>query len=123
MRSIRPTAFATVTIAAMFLMSPQTRADETTHQPGPHLNLTNATFDSVVALSIAPDGTDAYHAVQIGEPLQGGETSTIVDVPPGGCLRAVRVTFRNGHSRIFPHIDLCGSRHLRLTAGGAANPD
>lgn len=85
--------------------------------PWPHLIVTNATFDSITGFAIAPEGTGAFHAIDIGSPLQGGLTSITVDVPPGNCLRAVRVTFADGRTRRFAHIDVCRFHHLRLSAG------
>lgn len=82
-----------------------------------HFKLVNATFDSVTALAIAPDGSDAFHDVALGEPLQGGLTSMIVDVPAGGCRRDLRVTFRGGRTLLLPHIDVCRGDGLRLTPG------
>jgi hypothetical protein len=82
-----------------------------------HFKLVNATFDSVIALAIAPHGSDAFHDVALGEPLQGGLTSMTVDIPAGGCLRDLRVTFRGGRILLLPHIDVCRSDGLRLTPG------
>jgi hypothetical protein len=82
-----------------------------------HFKLVNATFDSVTALAIAPDGSDAFHDVVLGEPLQGGLTSMTFDVPAGGCRRDLRVTFRGGRILLLPHIDVCRSDGLRLTPG------
>ena len=82
-----------------------------------HFKLANATFDSVTALAIAPDGSDAFHDIALGEPLQGGRTSMIFDVPAGGCRRDLRVTFRGGRILLLPHIDVCRSSGLRLMPG------
>jgi hypothetical protein len=86
-------------------------------QPARHFKLVNATFDSVIALAIAPDGSDAFHDVALGEPLQGGLISMSFDVPAGACLRDLRVTFRGGRILFLPHIDVCRSDGLRLTPG------
>jgi hypothetical protein len=86
-------------------------------EPTRHFKLVNATFDSVIALAIAPDGSDAFRDVVLGEPLQGGLTSMSFDVPAGGCLRDLRVTFRGGRILLLPHIDVCRSDGLRLTPG------
>jgi hypothetical protein len=82
-----------------------------------HFKLVNATFDSVIALAIAPHGSDAFHDVALGDPLQGGLSSMTVDVPAGGCLRDLRVTFRGGRILLLPYIDVCRSDGLRLTPG------
>jgi hypothetical protein len=85
-----------------------------TRHPARHFDLVNATFDDVIALAIAPAGSDSFHDIMLGEPLQGGMTSITVDVPDGGCLRDVRVTFRNGRTLLYPHIDACRYHGLRL---------
>jgi hypothetical protein len=79
-----------------------------------HFDLINATFDSVTALAIAPAGSDAFHDIVLGEPLQGGRSSMTFDVPAGGCLRDLRVTFRNQRSLLYPHLDVCRYDGLRL---------
>ncbi|MBB6188693.1 hypothetical protein [Rhodanobacter sp. MP7CTX1] len=79
-----------------------------------HFDLVNATFDSITALAIAPADGDAFHDIALGQPLQGGPTSMTFDVPAGGCLRDLRVTFHGGRMRLFSHIDVCRSSGLRL---------
>lgn len=79
-----------------------------------HFKLVNATFDSVTALALAPAGSDAFDSIDLGDPLQGGLTSVIFDVPDGGCLRDFRVTFRDRRSLLLPRIDVCRSDGLRL---------
>jgi hypothetical protein len=83
-------------------------------RPARHFDLVNATFNDVTALAIAPAGSDAFHDIMLGEPLQGGLTSITFDVPDGGCLRDVRVTFRNGRTLLYPRIDACRYQGLRL---------
>jgi hypothetical protein len=79
-----------------------------------HFDLVNGTFDSITALAIAPADGDAFHDVALGQPLQGGPTSMTFDVPAGGCLRDLRVTFHGGRTQLFAHIDVCRSSGLRL---------
>jgi hypothetical protein len=83
-------------------------------RPGPHLVLTNATFDSVIDLAIAPSGENAYRSIPLGTALRGGLTSTTVDVPEGGCLRDIRLTFRGGRVHRLENVDLCRHHALRL---------
>jgi hypothetical protein len=90
--------------------------------PARHFDLVNTTFDDVTALAIAPTGSDSFHDIMLGEPLQGGLTSITVDVPDGGCLRDVRVTFRGGRTLLYPHIDACRYHGLRLMPHDG-NPD
>lgn len=113
MNPIRATAF--VVLAGLFAASLASAMPADAGLTSPrHFDLVNATFDSVVALAIAPADQDAFHDIAIGQPLQGGLTSMTFDVPAGGCLRDLRVTFRDGRSRLFPHVDVCRSTGLRL---------
>lgn len=112
------TVFVVLSAAACLSCVPQIHAAGTTYRkPAPHLVVTNATFDSIAALAIASYGSDAYHKIDIGEPLQGGLNSITIDMPRGGCLRNFRVTFRNGRTRRFSQVDVCRNDHLRLTSG------
>ncbi|TCV97690.1 hypothetical protein EC912_101707 [Luteibacter rhizovicinus] len=88
-------------------------------KPAQLFTLVNVTFDSVTALAIAPAKSNAFENIVLGEPLQGGLTSTTVHVPAGGCLRDVRATFRDGHSQVFPAVDVCRYHSMRLTSRGA----
>ncbi|OOG45903.1 hypothetical protein B0E50_17285 [Rhodanobacter sp. C01] len=97
------------------LVVPSATSANAVRRPARHFDLVNATFDSVVALAIAPADRDAFQDIELGEPLQGGLTSMTFDVPAGGCLRDLRITFHGGRTQLFPHIDVCRSSGLRLT--------
>lgn len=88
--------------------------------PARHFDLVNATFDSVTALAIAPARGGAFHSIMLGKPLQGGLTSVTFDVPAGGCLRDLRVTFQGGRTQLFAGLDLCRTSGLRLLPRGSA---
>lgn len=83
--------------------------------PARYLVVTNASFDSVVSLAVAPDDGNAYRTLDIGRPLQGGLNSITVELPPGGCMRRFRVTFANGAILRIPYFDLCRFHQLRLS--------
>lgn len=115
------TIFPAATIAFVLgnlIAAPSAACAEATRMPRRHFDLVNATFDSVTALAIAPAGGDAFRDIPLGRPLQGGLNSMTFDVPVGGCLRDLRVTFHGGRTRIFPRIDICRSTGLRLTSRG-----
>lgn len=88
--------------------------------PARYFDLVNATFDSVTALAIAPARSGAFHSIMLGQPLQGGLTSMTFDVPAGGCLRDLRVTFQGGRTQLFAGLDLCRTNGLRLMPRGSA---
>lgn len=102
-------------LASSFAFASTTRSD-TGRSPTRHFDLVNATFDSVTALAIAPTGYDVFRDIVLGQPLQGGLTSMTFDVPAGGCLRDLRITFLGGRTQLFPRVDVCRSGGLRLAS-------
>lgn len=84
-------------------------------------HLVNASFDSVVALAIAPSGSDDYRVVDLGAPLPGGLSETYVRLPPGACLRDLRVTFRDGRALRLGPLDTCRVHALRLDPSQSAS--
>lgn len=116
MNSTRPAilvAMFAVTLGTL-LIAPSAACADAVRKPARHFDLVNTTFDSIIALAIAPADRDAFQDIDLGQPLQGGLTSMIFDVPAGGCLRDLRVTFHGGHTQLFPRIDVCRSSGLRL---------
>lgn len=113
MQTTRTAAFTTMLAAVAFLLADPAYAWGNRHAAR-HFSVVNATFNSVTALAIAPAGSEAFHDIALGEPLQGGLTSITIDVPDGGCLRDLRVTFRNGRTLLYPRIDACRCQGLRL---------
>ncbi|GAB2543248.1 hypothetical protein [Rhodanobacter koreensis] len=110
--TILVTMFA-VALGNLFVV-PSAASANAMRKPARHFNLVNATFDSVIALAIAPADRDAFQDITLGQPLRGGLTSMTFDVPAGGCLRDLRVIFHDGHTQLFPRIDVCRSSGLRL---------
>ena len=117
MNTTRTTALIAVFAVALgnLLVVPSAASANAVPRPARHFDLVNATFDSVIALAIAPADHDAFQDIALGQPLQGGPTSMTFDVPSGGCLRDLSVTFRGGRTQLFPRIDVCRSSGLRLT--------
>ena len=104
---------AMLAVALGFLLVPCVHADSSL-APTRHFKLVNGTFDSITALAMAPADGDAFHDIALDQPLQGGPTSMIFDVPAGGCLRDLRITFHGGRTQLFAHVDVCRSTGLRL---------
>lgn len=113
MPSTRAAAIATTLAAVALLFSDPAHARGDRHAAR-HFDVTNASLNSVTALAIAPAGGQAFDDIPLREPLQGGRTSITIDVPAGGCLRDLRVTFRNGRVLLYPRIDACRYQGLRL---------
>lgn len=107
----------TVTIALLACAcSAQPARSDNGRRPATTFRLVNATFDSVAALAIAPAASNDFHLVPLGKPLQGGFNTTTFRVPAGGCMRDLRITFRNGDVTSLPAIDMCRSHGLRIGA-------
>jgi len=123
MNSTRPTILVAMFAAALgtLLIVPSAACADAGPRPARHFDLVNATLDSVITLAVAPADSDAFQDIDLGQPLQGGLTSMTFDVPVGGCLRDLRVTFKGGRIQLFPRIDVCHSSGLRLTLHGS-NP-
>lgn len=123
MNSTRATALAAMLAVALgnLLVVPSANAiyADTGRMPTRHFDLVNATFDDIVALAIAPADADAFQDIVLDQPLQGGLTSVTFDVPTGGCLRDLRVTFHGGRIQRFARIDVCRSSGLRLGSPAA----
>jgi len=123
MNPTRATAlFAMLAIALGNLLVPSASAANADAglTPMRHFDLVNATFNSIIALAIAPADRDAFQDIALGQPLQGGLTSMTFDVPAGGCLRDLRVIFHGGRIQLFPRIDVCRSSGLRLIPHGSS---
>ncbi|HEY1589808.1 MAG TPA: hypothetical protein VGG00_08740 [Rhodanobacter sp.] len=116
MNPTRATVLVTMFGVALgnLLVVPSAASANAAHRPARHFDLVNATFDSIIALAMAPAGHDAFQDIALGQPLQGGLTSMTFDVPAGGCLRDLRVVFHSGHAQLVPRIDVCRSSGLRL---------
>lgn len=104
------------TVAAALAALPVLAAPSDHGRSAPrYFDIVNAAHDSVTALAIAPTGSGEFHEVDIGGPLRGGVTAITLDVPAGGCQRDLRVTFHDGRVLLYPGLDLCRHRALRLT--------
>jgi hypothetical protein len=114
MNPIRSNALPIILAVALgTLLVPCVHADSSL-APTRQFKLVNGTFDSITALAMAPADSDAFHDIALDQPLQGGPTSMTFDVPAGGCLRDLRVTFHGGRTQRFAHVDVCRSTGLRL---------
>lgn len=91
-------------------------------EPSPALSrariytLVNATSDSMLAVALAPAGSGEFVAVPLGEPLQGGLTSTAIRISSGPCMRDVLVEFQGGRRATLSNIGVCQGSGLRVTS-------
>jgi hypothetical protein len=79
-----------------------------------YLDLINRAHDRLVSVSATPAGGTAWEELLQGEPLAGGGGAVTVQVAGDQCLHDVRVEFANGRRALYPAVDLCRHRGLRI---------
>lgn len=82
--------------------------------PTHYLTLVNRTHDSVVALSAAEAGSDAFLPLALARPLRGGGGSATVSVAGEGCRYDVQLQYRGKRPQLYRNVDVCAHRGLRL---------
>jgi hypothetical protein len=80
-----------------------------------YFDLVNASHDSVTSVAVAPAGDSTFHEIDLGAPLRGGVTSATVEIPEGDCARDFRLVFADGRTLVYPGVDVCRYRQMRLT--------
>jgi hypothetical protein len=99
----------TLILAALLSGAVSAHAGDATH----YINLVNTAADSIVAISIAPAGTNQFRGVPLaGNALHGGgDSATIAVAADGtGCLHDLRIEFANGRTLIQKNFDVCKYR-------------
>lgn len=71
-----------------------------------YLTLFNRAHDSVVAVEVAVQGSEAYQ-LRVIDPLSGGGGSTTVRLGEVDCRFDVRLQFRNGRQAVYREVDVC----------------
>lgn len=85
-------------------------AGERTH----YLDLINRAHDRIVSVAATPAGGTVWNEVLRDVAVPGGGGAVTVQVAGGQCVHDVRVEFANGRSALYPAIDLCRHRGLRI---------
>lgn len=106
MRPYRIAAIASLFVPLIAIAAPP---------PTRYFDIVNASHDSVTALAVAPAGGNAFRGIELDAPLRGGLTSVTVEVPEGACLRDFRLVFGDGRTLLYPGVDVCRHRQLRLS--------
>lgn len=88
-----------------------------------YLEVYNEAPSSLVALAVAPTGTQAFRDVAIGDrPLPGGGHAVTIGLDgKDGCRRDLRATFADGRSLLQRDFDVCRYRSYRT--GRVLPPD
>jgi len=97
-------------VVALCLAAPAALAGEGAH----YLELINRAYDRVASVSAAPAGSQAWQELLHGEEVRGGGGAVTVQVAAGPCLQDVRVDFANGRRALYPGVDVCRHRGLRI---------
>ncbi|MGO1070357.1 hypothetical protein [Lysobacter sp. CA199] len=79
-----------------------------------YFELINRAHDSVRSLAVAPAGDDRFQVKPLGAPLAGGGGSATIQIAGDGCRYDFQVTFADGRTLIYPDIDVCRYRSLRI---------
>ena len=83
-------------------------------EPTRYLELVNRAHDTVTAVSAAPAGSGAFQPMPLPAPLRGGGDATTLSVAGEHCRHDLQFTFRDGRSVVYPQVDLCRHRGLRI---------
>ncbi|HSX64525.1 MAG TPA: hypothetical protein VLF15_07340 [Pseudoxanthomonas sp.] len=79
-----------------------------------YLELINRAHDRVTKLSLAPAGSRTYRELLQGEQVRGGGGATTVQIVTGHCRHDVLVEFADGRRALYPDVDICRHRGLRV---------
>jgi hypothetical protein len=104
---IRPVLIASLSLIPLLVTAPAQAGEAR------YLGLLNRAHDSVVALEVAPAGSDAYVARPIDR-LDGGGGATTVRLGEAGCRFDIRLQFRNGRRAVYHGVDVCTGDTLAI---------
>lgn len=107
MSLIRPVLIISLSLIPLFVIAPAQAGEAR------YLGLLNRAHDSVVALEVAPAGSDAYVARPIDR-LDGGGGATTVRLGDAGCRFDIRLQFRNGRRAVYHGVDVCTGDTLAI---------
>ncbi|TQM17073.1 hypothetical protein FB548_0441 [Pseudoxanthomonas sp. 3HH-4] len=85
-------------------------AVERTH----YLDLINRAHDRVVSVATTPAGGTAWNELLLGDAVAGGGGAVTVQVASDACVHDIRVEFANGRRALYPAVDVCRHRGLRI---------
>lgn len=105
-------AFAAALAVSFCIAVPQAQAVAQTR----YFDLINRTQDSLMSLSIAPSGSDAFQDKPLDAPVIGGGGATTIQIAGAECVYDFRFVFRTGEALVYKEVDVCRSRGLRIRA-------
>lgn len=104
-----PTALVSA-VAVLCLAVPAAVAGERTQ----YLELINRAHDRIASVSAAPAGTQAWQELLPGADVRGGGGAVTVQIAADQCLQDLQVAFANGRRALYPGVDVCRHRGLRI---------
>lgn len=99
-----------ITLLAASMTAFTAVAGERTH----YLDLINRAHDRIVSVAATPAGGTAWNELLRDAAVPGGGGAVTVQVASEQCIHDVRVAFANGRSALYPAIDLCRHRGVRI---------
>ena len=99
-----------IALLATALSIADAQAGERTH----YLDLINRAHDRVVSVVATPAGSDTWSELLEGRAIAGGGGVATVEVVADQCAQDIRVEFADGRRALYPAIDLCRHRGLRI---------
>ena len=79
-----------------------------------YLYLVNRAHDRIVSVATAPAGDTAWNELLQGGTVAGGGDAATLQLASDQCLHDVKVEFANGRRALYPALDLCRHRGLRI---------
>ncbi len=79
-----------------------------------YLYLVNRAHDGIVSVATTPAGGSAWTERLHGDKVHGGGDAATVQLASDQCVHDVKVAFVNGRTALYPAVDLCRHRGLRI---------
>ncbi|ALN94229.1 hypothetical protein [Lysobacter gummosus] len=106
---MRP-SLAAVLALALLAAAAHSEAAPRTH----YFELINRAHDRLTSVAVAAAGSEAFAEKPLGAALDGGGDSATLQIAGDECRYDFRFVFANERAVIYPAIDVCRYRSLRI---------
>ena len=106
---MRPSLAAVLALALLAAAAPSAAAPRT-----PYFELINRAHDRLTSVAVAAAGSEAFAEKPLGAALDGGGDSATLQIAGDECRYDFRFVFANERAVIYPAIDVCRYRSLRI---------
>lgn len=86
-----------------------------------YFELINRAHDRLTSVAVAASGSQAFQEKPLGAALDGGGGSATLQIAGEDCRYDFRFVFSNARAVIYPDIDVCRYRSLRIQPLPAAD--